>query len=59
VCLNHKYGYLNNFGEIVVPLIYDFATSFKDGFGEVSLRGKYGFVNKMGELIIPCKFKNV
>ncbi len=36
-----KYGYINNSGEIVIPLIYDNATYFENGVAFVKISEKY------------------
>lgn len=46
-----KYGYVNKKGQLIIPLKYDQALNFQDGYGVVKLDGKWGFVNKLGKEI--------
>lgn len=43
-----KYGYINEENEIVIPFVYDYASSFSEGFAIVQKFGKYGFVDRYG-----------
>ncbi len=47
-----KYGYINNSGEIVIPLIYDNATYFENGVAFVKISEKYRMIDTNG------KYKN-
>ncbi|WP_061235900.1 WG repeat-containing protein [Leptospira weilii] len=53
-----KYGYMNQVGELVVPLQYEMATMFHAGRGSVqsSETKKWGAVDQSGKLVIQCKF---
>lgn len=53
------YGYINTFGSIVIPCIYDFATDFdfydkdfNEGIANVKLDGKETIINTKGEEIL-------
>ncbi len=37
-----KYGYMDASGKLIVPVIYDWATNFKEGLAWVELDGKWG-----------------
>ncbi len=53
----YKFGFIDsNFTEIV-PLIYDYASDFKEGFAAVNLNGKWGFINKTGKIVIPIIYE--
>jgi len=52
---NNKYGYINEKGEIVIPIKYDIAKDFSEGLAAVSLNGKWFFIDKTGKIIIDCK----
>lgn len=56
VVLKGNYGFVNNLGEVVVPIKYHWASDFSEGLAVVKLNGKYGFVNQAGELAIPFKY---
>lgn len=52
---NGKYGYIDAYGDVVIPLVYDYISDFEIGFEViVGLNGKYGVydVNE-GEIIPP------
>lgn len=63
-----KYGYVNQQGNLVVPLQYSFASGFKDGMAVASIKKKiktgwvsktierYGFINKQRQWVIPPTF---
>lgn len=51
---DNKYGFANEKGEIVVPIIYDRVYSFFDShLARVELAGKQGFVSTSGKVEIP------
>jgi hypothetical protein len=51
---NNKYGYINETGTAVTPLIFDVAFEMKRGLATVQLKGKWGCVDKNGKIVIPC-----
>lgn len=66
VNLNGKYGYINEAGEEVIPLIYDYSNDFFRGRALVSLYGKdkknvlytkFGFIDTSGKVIIPIIYE--
>ena len=38
-------GFINTSGDVVVPLVYDFAEDFRDGFAVVRKNWRYGLVD--------------
>ena len=60
---NKKYGYINESNQVVIPLIYDYASEFKEGLGAVNvgepgyINEHYGFVDKAGKVIIPLMYE--
>lgn len=54
-----QYGYMDGNGKQIIPPVYDFAGTFKEGLAAVVMDGKYGFINKLGKLIIPCVYDGV
>lgn len=54
---NDKFGYINQKGEIVIPIIYDKAEEFSNGLALVKIEGKWGFINSKNELIIKPVYK--
>jgi hypothetical protein len=47
-----KYGYVDNKGNLVIGLEWDYATEFENGLGCVEKAEKYGYVDKDGKLAI-------
>ncbi len=54
---NNKYGFLNNNGEIAIPLIYESAEDFSDGLALVKINGCWGFINTKNEIVIKPTYK--
>lgn len=50
------YGYLNFDGQVQIPMIYDNAEDFSEGFALVEYGGKWGYINTKGEKITEFKF---
>ena len=50
--LNGKWGYIDLYGNVVLPLIYDDASFFSEGRVEVKKDGKWGFIDLNGNEII-------
>ena len=55
-----KYGYINNQGEVILPLTYD-ALSLPDAKGHIIVKekGNYGIFDQTGRQILPPAFKNL
>lgn len=49
VSKNSKFGYVNEGGELVIPMIYTSATEFKNGLATVQSNGEYFSINKLQE----------
>lgn len=65
-----KYGYKNQFQELIVPCIYDFAEPIINGYGAVQMGDKWGVINgkytnsydskfDYGDLLIDCLYDNL
>jgi tetratricopeptide (TPR) repeat protein len=56
VKLGDKYGYINKKGQIVIPIIYDDATSFYNGIAKVNIKdndvSKSKIINTKGEILV-------
>lgn len=48
---NDKYGFINNQGKEMIPLIYDNAYNFDQGFANVSFNKQWGVINTKGETV--------
>lgn len=60
---NEKFGFIDQAGQVVVPLEYDDARSFSDGLAYVTKRDadgnfKYGFIDQTGQVVIPLEYDN-
>lgn len=54
-----KFGYVDTIGKEVIPIKYDRAWNFKEGFAKVKLDGKYGFINHDGQVTGEIKYDEV
>jgi hypothetical protein len=52
------FGYIDTWGNEVIPLKYDVALPFRDGLANVSLGGKVGFIDKTGKTVIPFIYQD-
>ena len=57
--LDGKFGYINEYGEEVIPLKYNGATLFDDGVATVKKKEKWGAIDKANELVIPFQYKTM
>lgn len=51
-----KYGFINQYGEVVIPFDYDWADGFQEGAARVSKGKKFGAIDKKGQTIIPIQY---
>lgn len=51
-----KTGYINDRGEVIIPLVYETAWMFSEGLAKVKLNGKFGYINTSGHTVIPCNY---
>jgi len=63
VSINNKYGFYNVSGKEVVPLKYDYAYPFREGFARIEVGDtfeEYAFIDKSGVIINPenCRALN-
>ena len=56
VVKNGKYGYLNNAGEVAIPLQFDGADHFSEGLAAVKLNDLWGFIDIKGNVVIEPKY---
>ena len=54
--LDEKCGYINDKGEVVIPLEYETAMSFSEGLAAVTKRDKFGYINKENTIVIPFEY---
>ncbi|WP_417007446.1 WG repeat-containing protein [Alistipes putredinis] len=52
------FGYTDTCGTVVIPLIYDYADSFSNGFAVVGKGEKndrrFGLIDRQGREVVPC-----
>jgi hypothetical protein len=53
---NGQYGYINDYGDIVVHPVFDRADYFSNGLCRVTYKDKIGFINNDGEYVIEPEF---
>jgi len=54
VSLSDKYGYIDIFGKLVIPYIYEYGYSnVSDGLIAQQLNNKWGYIDKTGKTVIP------
>lgn len=51
VGFNGKWGYVDEYGKEVIPLIYDFALEFRNGIALVKQKQKQFFINKNNQIV--------
>lgn len=69
VCKDEKWGYVDNKGNVIIPLKYADAKDFSEGYalvgtfyamkyciGGLMQENHYGFIDKKGKIVIPIKF---
>ena len=54
--LDEKCGYINDKGEVVIPLEYETAMSFSSGLAAVTKRDKFGYINQENSVVIPFEY---
>ncbi|BAP29699.1 uncharacterized protein CHSO_0662 [Chryseobacterium sp. StRB126] len=60
VRIKNKWGFINEDGKIVIPLLYDDVDYFtQTGLCEVKKNHKSGFINMKGEVVVPIIYNNV
>jgi hypothetical protein len=50
------WGFIDNAGQVAIPVIFDDALGFSEGLAAIKTGGKVGFVNKSGEMVIKPQF---
>ncbi|WP_300341563.1 WG repeat-containing protein [Fusobacterium sp.] len=53
-----KYGYVDKYGEIIIPLEYEKATNFKFGIASVK-KNKYGVIDEEGNVLLPFEYEEM
>ena len=53
------YGFIDHLGKVIIPLEYDYASDFHDGYSIVSKNGKYGLIDIEGNIVIPIIYDRI
>ncbi|MEP7236833.1 MAG: WG repeat-containing protein [Ferruginibacter sp.] len=53
-----KWGYVNQKGEIIVPLVYDYVSQLENGYGELSLNKKFAIIDSTGKLLTDLIYES-
>lgn len=56
---NYKYGYVNKGGEVVIPLVYDGAYNFDNGYAETKFGNNRGVIDTEGNTVIDFIYSNI
>lgn len=56
VMADGKYGYINQFGQMVISPKYDAADNFSEGLAAVLINGKWGYIDMLGKWVIYPQF---
>jgi hypothetical protein len=56
---NHKSGFINEEGKIVIPIVYSDINNFHEGLAAFRDSIYYGFINKFGVTVIEPQFEKV
>jgi len=53
-----KWGYIDGYGKVIIPLEYEKVGDFSEGLAAVRKDGKWGYINLKNEVVIPIEFTN-
>jgi hypothetical protein len=56
---NHKSGFINKQGKVVIPIVYSDINNFKEGLSAFRDSVNYGFINNKGDTVIEPQFEHV
>jgi len=55
-----KFGFLDDIGDLQVPIIYDEAYNYNDGgYAIVKKDGKYGIINRYSDVVLPLSYDDI
>jgi WG containing repeat len=52
----HKWGYIDTRGQLVIPFMFQSASQFSDGLAQAELNQKFGYIDKSGNFVIRPQF---
>ena len=53
-----KWGYIDGYGKVIIPLEYKEVGNFSEGLAAVRKDDKWGYINLKNEVVIPIEFTN-
>ena len=53
-----KWGYIDGYGKVIIPLEYEKVGDFSEGLAAVRKDDKWGYINLKNEVVIPFEFTN-
>ena len=53
-----KWGYIDGYGKVIIPLEYKEVRNFSEGLAAVRKDNKWGYINLKNEVVIPIEFTN-
>ncbi len=56
VCKGGKWGYIDTTGAVIIPIKYESADAFSEGFAAVELKGKKALIDKTGKVLTEFKY---
>ena len=51
-------GYINTCGEMVIPPLFDYGSTFTEGYAAVQVDGKWGFIDRAGRYTVPPVYED-
>ena len=54
-----KWGYIDGYGKVIIPLEYEEVGNFSEGLAAVRKDNKWGYINLKNEVVIPIEFTNI
>ena len=58
-CNNHKWGFVDEAENPVIPFIYDYVYCFENGLAYVRKGGYCGYIDETGKEVIPCIYDSI
>ena len=52
----HKFGFINAEGKVVIPIEYDHVSDFKEGLAHAKKGNKKGYIDTQGKTVIPFEY---
>jgi hypothetical protein len=56
---NHKWGFIDREGKIVIEPEYEEASIFRENLAAVRINGKWGYINQFNKLVIKAEYDEV